>query len=211
MSAKTFGTTDGKAEFAAKYGSTDYAVVGAAIRQEQFDAKYREVVARFTRPTPAVILATPRAVKCLVDMWLERSDKATREQVQAWAEQQDRETVSAKIEWLKTQPRRAAYPDVPAGRYAVTGDNGQTVFLKVDRPTEGPYKGKTFVSIQAGDELHKALGASVTLLRKILADGAKAASIRYGKELQKCGVCNRSLTVKASRDAGIGPKCATMF
>lgn len=214
MSARTFGTTDGKAEFAAKYGSDDYAAVGESIRQADFAAKYREVCEGFSAPS-AILPATPKAVKFLVDLWMERSDKATREQVQAWAEQVDKQTVSDKIEWLRTQPKLTRnLPDVPAGRYAVTSNfpDEHTVFVKVDRPSEGQYAGRTFVSVQAGDSLHKMYGdAAWGLLRKILADGPKNASIRYGRELEKCGVCGRSLTVKASRDAGIGPKCATMF
>lgn len=222
MSARTFGTTDGKAEFAAKYGSDDYAAVGESIRQADFAAKYREVCEGFSAPS-AILPATPKAVKFLVDLWMERSDKATREQVQAWAEQQDRQVVSDKIEWLLAQPKltggRSKIADygqvaaqVPAGRYAVESDAGRLTFVHVDKPTEGQYKGRTFVSVRAGDEEHKAYGPQgLGLLRKILADGPKAASIRYGKELGVCGHCGRTLTDEASRAAGIGPVCASKF
>lgn len=164
----------------------------------------------------AVRPATEKAVKYLVDLWMERSDKATREQVQAWAEQQDWTVVRDKIDWLKDQPKlataRIPIPDVPAGRYAVTGEQGQTVFLKVDRPAEGTYAGRTFVKVQASDEYHPmALPVAKALLAKILADGLKAASIRYGKELGFCGVCGRILTDETSRAEGIGPKCAQRF
>lgn len=212
MNALTFGT---KASYEAslvahnaKYGTAYTAEQGRMILEAQ--RKLTQDAAVMIRTAPA----SDKAVEYMVVLWLERSDKATAEQVRAWGQQQTRETVSAKIDWLKAQPKLArllgAYPDVPAGRYAVTGDEGHTVFVKVDRPTEGQYKGRTFVAIQAGDDLHKAFGVtSLGLLRKIVADGPKAASIRYGRELGECGRCGRTLTDEASRAAGIGPVCAS--
>lgn len=172
-----------------------------------------EGVAR--EPQSRVFVDSPsdKAVEYLVSLWLERSDKATAEQVRTWAKQQDRRVVSDKIDWLKTQPKlqrgdALERHNVPAGRYAVTGSDGQTVFVKVDRPTEGQWAGRIFVKIQAGDDLHRT-GRQVAdaLLGKIAADGVQAAMLRYGREIGSCGHCGRTLTNEESREAGIGPVC----
>src|ERR1700745_2096360 len=216
MNARTFGTDDRQAEFFARYGVTSYEQAGQAIAAAQLTGvKGVKGVARGP-PRMAFRPASDKAVNFLADLWMERSDKATREQVVAWASQQDRAIVSEKIDWLKDQPKlataRTPIPEVPAGRYAVTGEEGQTVFLKVDRPTEGQYKGRTFVKVQAGDECHSMpLPAAKALLAKILADEPKAASIRYGRELGVCGGCGRTLTDGPSGAAGIGPQCAGRF
>jgi hypothetical protein len=38
--------------------------------------------------------------------------------------------------------------------------------------------------------------------------GKREAAIRYGKELGRCGICNRTLTNNDSIALGIGPVCA---
>jgi len=103
-------------------------------------------------------------------------------------------------------------PDVPAGRYAITGEDGVLRFYVVDRPTEGRWAGYVFVSVQASDELHRVRdrAAREAILATIAID-PRDASIRYGKELGQCGVCGRTLTNEESRAAGIGPVCAAGF
>jgi hypothetical protein len=221
MNARTFGT-DAKFQESlerhnAKYGTADPVEQGRMIieAQREGNARREQETYRADWTAPAVKLASEKSVEFMTTLWLERSDKATAEQVRAWGRQQEQATVSAKITWLLDQPKlatRTPIPDVPAGRYAVTGEQGQTVFLKVDRPTEGQYAGRTFVKVQAGDDFHRMpLPVAKGLLAKILADGPKAASVRYGRELGVCGVCGRTLTDAESREAGIGPVCATRF
>jgi hypothetical protein len=223
MNARTFGTNDGLTAFADKYGSDDYETVGHAIAAAQRHESRNPLYSGNTHDGPAddcvvcpkpsqvfIDQATDKAIKYLADLWMERSDKATRDQVVAWAKTVDRRVVSDKIDWLKTQPKLKAQtlPDVAAGRYAVTGDNGQTLFLKVDRPAEGPYAGQTFVRLQVSDEYRNVGNAArTTLLNKILAAGPKDAMLRYGRELGSCGHCGRTLTNEESREAGIGPVC----
>jgi len=208
MNARTFGTDDKQAEFFGRYGTGSYEETGHAIAAAQIGAQAGRDAYGRARSVERVFTdqATDKAIKYLADLWLERSDKATREQVVAWAKTVDRRVVSDKIDWLKTQPKLTTetLPGVAAGRYAVTGDNGQTVFLKVDRPTEG----QTFVRLQAGDEYRNVGNAArTTLLNKILAAGPKDAMLRYGRELGSCGHCGRTLTNEESREAGIGPVC----
>lgn len=122
---------------------------------------------------------------------------------------------------VRQQKSASADPlaNVPEGRYAVDGADGQTIFLRLDKPTEGRWAGFTFGHIQAGDNFHKGgmarpggtfqgpLAAAVT---KVATD-PKAAAIRYGRELGICAVCGRALTDEDSRAAGIGPVCAKRF
>jgi hypothetical protein len=214
MNARTFGTDDKQAEFFGRYGTGSYEETGHAIAAAQRPVGSVAPVSRVF-----IDQATDKAIKYLADLWLERSNKATRDQVVAWAKTADRRVVSDKIDWLKTQPKLTISDNlaahladdddaVAAGRYAVTGDNGQTVFLKVDRPTEGPYAGQTFVRLQVSDEYRNVGNAArTTLLNKILAAGPKDAMLRYGRELGSCGHCGRTLTNEESREAGIGPVC----
>ena len=98
--------------------------------------------------------------------------------------------------------------DVPAGRYAVDHE-GVLKFYHVDRPTEGKWKGYTFLKVQASDDLHAIKNRQYreAILAAIAQDPA-AASKRYGMELGKCGVCGRTLTDEISRANGIDPICA---
>lgn len=234
MNARTFGT-DAKYQASlerhnAKYGTDDPQVQGQMIIDAQREANARreqgisterlhgvEGVAREPQSRVFVDAPSDKAVDYLVSLWMERSNKATEEQVRTWAQQQDRRVVSDKIDWLKTQPKLAATRstggslerhNVPAGRYAVTGNEGQTVFVKVDRPTDGKWAGRIFVKIQAGDELIRTERKTAdALLGKIAADGVQDAMLRYGREIGSCGHCGRTLTNEESRQAGIGPVC----
>lgn len=102
--------------------------------------------------------------------------------------------------------------DVPAGRYAVETEDGAVntlAFYKVDRPTDGRWAGYVFVKhIVSDEEQRMSQAAGKAILAKIAAAGPEAASARYGHEIGKCGVCNRTLTNDESRARGIGPVCA---
>jgi hypothetical protein len=133
----------------------------------------------------------------------------------AWQAALSRATASQAIERLLAMPAAAlakaqatpAEPAVPAGRYAVEVD-GALGFFRVDRPAEGRWAGRTFVSVQASDEFYpvRARARRARVLAAIAADPA-AASARYGQELGVCGVCGRTLTDATSRQIGIGPIC----
>lgn len=99
--------------------------------------------------------------------------------------------------------------DVPAGRYALAESDGVTRFFVVDKPTEGRWAGRTFVKVQASDDLFplKNRQQANSVLRRIAAD-PRAASLLYGRQIGSCGVCGRTLTDETSRANGIGPVCA---
>ena len=108
---------------------------------------------------------------------------------------------------------------VPAGRYAVPGEDGKLRFVIIDKPENGNWKGWAFAKVQASDDLHKLgsqkpgssyTGKAPELLKAILANPSEASK-RYGHEIGKCGVCGRTLTDEVSRANGIGPICAEKY
>lgn len=143
-------------------------------------------------------------------------------------ERMERDEISSEITLLKTYPRKEgttgndAVPDVPAGRYAIlnthpiegdgTDEGDDYVFLKVDRPTEGRWKGYTFVKRLYGSPGHlredgvKNAAQRNKFLRRIAAD-PKKAMLEYGLQLGECGACGSPLTNEESRRLGIGPVC----
>lgn len=226
MNARTFGTDDRQAEFFATHGTASYEETGQAIaeaeRQAAIDtngsawvSEQNRNYAERTQQAFHANAASEKAIDYLVALSASRTPHVAEDTIRRWAGSVHRQLVSDKIDWLKTLPvaqRQAGTElerhNVPAGRYAVTGSDGHTVFVRVDRPTEGQWAGRIFVKIQAGDDLHKT-GRQVAdaLLAKIAADGVEAAMLRYGRELGSCGHCGRTLTNEESRSAGIGPKC----
>lgn len=97
---------------------------------------------------------------------------------------------------------------VPAGRYAIVQPDGLK-FYRVEKPTKGAWAGRTFVKVQASDELYpiRSAASRAQILEKIAADPRRAA-VLYGIKLGVCGVCGRTLTDEDSIKAGIGPVCA---
>lgn len=212
---------DGTAEarVAARYerfGSTDD--LGRAIQATEREARAKRERGEGVTFAPEsnvtnIRRATEKQIAYLTSLSRERFPHVTDADIRAWAVSVDRQLVSAKIDWLKTQPVMNSGVgtkryDVPAGRYAVTGERGQTVFVRVEIPAGGLFKGQTFVRVQASDDLHRVSPAvRDALLAKIEADGPKAACERYGREIGDCGRCGRTLTDETSRELGIGPTC----
>lgn len=104
---------------------------------------------------------------------------------------------------------RATGRQVAEGRYALRESDGVTRFYVVQKGKEGgQWAGRTFVKIQASDELHSIKNPTrlLEVLRAISAD-PKAAMLRYGQHIGSCGHCGRTLTDEESRAYGIGPVC----
>ena len=222
MNARTFGTDDRQAEFFARYGTGSYEETGRAIGEAQHATDRSDWVrTQNQRYADRVFVdqATDKAIDYLVSLSAAKTPWVAQPAIIAWAKSVDRRVVSDKIDELKAMPNaRQDTPtasggslerhNVPAGRYAVTGNEGQTVFVKVDRPTEGQWAGRIFVKIQAGDDMIRTSRPQAdALLGKIAADGNQAAMLRYGREIGACGHCGRTLTNEESREAGIGPVC----
>lgn len=93
----------------------------------------------------------------------------------------------------------SAFP-FPEGRYAVENDEGELRFYHCAPDGE--------VYVMASDNEHLLYHkAAHSVIAKITLDPLEA-SRKFGWEFRRCGLCNRGLTNKASREAGIGPVCA---
>lgn len=167
--------------------------------------------------------ASDRQLKFIDDMLQEKDiTEVERETAQKLRDADDftGRQASSMIEWLMKKPRKASgqpetvkaqagqtSPAVEAGHYAVEVD-GTLKFYVVDRPTDGRWAGFTFLSVQASDEKHpiKHRQTKAAILALIAAD-PKEAMLRYGREIGRCGHCNRTLTDETSRGLGIGPVC----
>lgn len=132
----------------------------------------------------------------------------------------ERDEVSGIITMLKEFPHRDKSKvqrewDMPAGRYAICWENDgedEWWFYLVDKPTEGRWKGYTFIKRLIGspgdykkvslsqDDRFEALEA--------IEEDPKQAMIDYGLQTKVCGRCGSPLTDPDSRARGIGPICA---
>lgn len=106
---------------------------------------------------------------------------------------------------------RTPFPDVPAGHYATASRTGHNDldFWRVDRPTEGSWRGRTFVKRVIGGRPSQRVrgGEMVAALKAILEAGPAKAGELYGREIGRCYHCNRHLTDDLSRQRGVGPDC----
>ena len=102
----------------------------------------------------------------------------------------------------------ATLPDLKRAHYALL-EEGRWNFYQVDKPQQGRWAGRTFLSIQASDETHniRDWDRKRSVFAAIALD-PETALRNYGLQLGQCGVCCRTLTDPESISAGIGPVCA---
>lgn len=102
-------------------------------------------------------------------------------------------------------------PEVlPAGRYAIDGEDDETRFYRVWRGKRNPNIVKVYVSHGPNDS-ELPFPAIAAILDKIVAFGPREAAIRYGHEIGACCICGIRLTNHLSRELGIGPVCGGRF
>lgn len=129
----------------------------------------------------------------------------------------DRDEVSSLIVMLKSFPWASKDSPVrkwtmPAGRYAIWSNAAdEWWFFQVDQPTEGRWRGYTFIKrlIGApGDYRKVPMGATQrnAWLDNIERD-PKTAMLNYGKHSGVCGRCSSPLTDATSLKLGMGPVC----
>lgn len=100
---------------------------------------------------------------------------------------------------------------VPAGRYAVEGNDGLLKFYKI-WVSQDVTRLSVYVEHGPDDSELKYHKIQVAVLNKIKAAGIRQCAIRYGLEIGACSNCGRRLTNHISRELGIGPICgARMF
>lgn len=159
--------------------------------------------------------ATDEQVDLIIDLTLEAGKAApAAEQIATW----DMLKGAELIEWFSARKlNRRMNAIVPNGKYALRASampwykgGNDIVFYEVSLVTT-PGKWMGFVGIDqiAGEDNHRVTGVTrIRVLEAIAADLEGAAAL-FGQELVRCGICNRKLTVQASRDRGIGPRCAS--
>jgi hypothetical protein len=114
------------------------------------------------------------------------------------------------IDRLKAhRPDETPWPVVVPGRYALLDATGDTHFYRVTCSEKGTHAGRTFVASQHGSDFEDLRGTAARSVLARIAENPQEASLRYGLELGICGRCGTELTKKSSRDAGVGPVCAT--
>jgi hypothetical protein len=103
--------------------------------------------------------------------------------------------------------------EVPAGSYALPAQDGHVVFYDVDRPQEGKWAGRVFVSQLIGapgswreEPIRGKAGISV--LHRISEFGTMKALALFGEKARRCGACHSPLSNIQSRAAGYGETCA---
>lgn len=99
---------------------------------------------------------------------------------------------------------------VPDGYYAVMAEAGHLSFYRVKA---GRKPGVVFVDLLLGGGTNGSLSAQKvpwknvpSVLAKIAEDPAEAMA-EFGRNVGRCGRCNRGLTDETSRALGIGPEC----
>jgi hypothetical protein len=173
---------------------------------------------------PTTYPATPNQQDFIVKLLKERDgftlEFAARVEEALKTNELPKSKASEIIDFLLAKPMRAGtstatgnapYPKVPAGHYAVTSATGNNDldFFRVDSPTEGKWKGYSFVKrVVGGHPEYDVKGATAkTALEAIVAAGVDASAKLYGTKIGRCYVCNRTLTDELSRSLGIGPVC----
>lgn len=144
-------------------------------------------------------------------------DEASKTQASAMIERLKALPWKAREEQNRSENAAQGYADIPAGRYAITGDDGTTDFYKVDRPVGGRWDGYTFVKlliasgghgIESLSEQRVRGAAAMTITHRIEEAGVRESMERFGRAIGSCGHCGRVLTNEESRERGIGPVCA---
>lgn len=102
--------------------------------------------------------------------------------------------------------------DMPAGRYALHWEDEGWWFYQIDKPTEGRWKGYTFIKRLIGSpgdyQKMPMRAADRTEALEAINEDPKAALTDYGLQSKVCGVCGSALSNEESLRRGIGPKCA---
>jgi hypothetical protein len=122
------------------------------------------------------------------------------------------DTLFSTLRSLKAQA--PAIVTVPAGRYAIKGQDGSIDFYQVDRPTQGKWAGYTFIKLLVGsvgsfNEIRQSKASSASILAKIEDMGAEVSARLFGQATQTCGHCSSPLSTPQSRCSGYGETCAS--
>jgi hypothetical protein len=125
------------------------------------------------------------------------------------------ELVSARIQGMIDMKRASRHlrvvqdlPQIPDGRYAITGADGSTDFYRVTRNNKSK---ELRVFLYVSDDQRPVTPAAriEKVLRQIAKDGIEAANLRWALEMVRCRRCGAQLTDQNNpyRAQGYGPEC----
>jgi hypothetical protein len=113
-----------------------------------------------------------------------------------------------------TPVRKVTQEELPAGRYALAGEDGVVRFYKVDHgsPRSKRWAGYVFLNGLLGSpgawrEVRLSAAERNMIMAK-LADDPQAAASLFGQKYRVCGNCLSPLSKPQSRAAGYGHDCA---
>jgi hypothetical protein len=103
-------------------------------------------------------------------------------------------------------PIRQTKTHKPMPQYYAVEIDGVTKFYRVKAGTK---PGWWWIEAQASDEFHpvRNVGMKNMILRAIIDQGPEECMRNYGRKINHCGRCHRTLTDATSRANGIGPEC----
>lgn len=113
-----------------------------------------------------------------------------------------------------SNPGRRPWENVPEGHYAVPGQDGRDLdFYRVDKPTEGSWRGWTFLKMIIGGKPAVRIKDWERIDRVLtkVAENPDLAAFLYGTNIGQCDRCNRHLTDETSRKYGRGPECRAKY
>lgn len=194
------------------------------------------VPARFLSAPPKLTEPQLKYINGLLDERdLRQSDKikaatdeeyaAAIEDLKVRAQSLSKRDASAWIEHLRTFPqlprersvqRGGAVRDIPSaddlptGHYAVNNEDGELRFYRLWRGTRNPNYVKLYVEHGPSDS-EVPFKSALSIIKKIMADGAGVCAVRYGLNIGECSRCGARLTNRISRALRIGPVCGGRF
>lgn len=93
-------------------------------------------------------------------------------------------------------------------RFALDMPDGHLHFFMASLPQKGKWQGAIFLNEQASDDFYRVRGwEREAFILKAMLDDVFSLVVRYGLELETCGICGKTLTDEESRARGIGPIC----
>lgn len=114
--------------------------------------------------------------------------------------------------WKEAKGKGNVEYNMPAGKYALQDDDNTWRFYQVDKPTEGRWKGYTFIKLLVGSPgNYRQVDIGAVRRHEILEiidANAKQAMVDYGLQSGHCGRCSSPLTDPESLARGLGPICA---
>lgn len=182
-------------------------IEAATRRGFRFAAEMGEAVRKYGSLTEKQLAACERFR--IADAQRDAERSAAKAQREASAPVIDVGRIEASFETARAKGYKRMAIRVAGLRFApapLTGQNAGAIYVKSTET--GEYLGK----VQGGKFRRSFVCTPETEAEVVrVASDPEAAAILHGKRTGECAICGKELTVKASIERGIGPKCAARF